>query len=138
MPALEQSARFQKALLWPMVGYDRHGQPRRSSTFVELDVRWDTSKSEATDPQGNTVSIDATVVVDRRIAIGSEMWLGSVDDLEDLLLGPGTGTIEEEELVPTSDIMVVRTYKEVKDIRGRETRYEVGVARKTDTIGSEP
>src|SRR5688572_9870118 len=101
---LETSDLHQKAVLWPFAGNDKHGQPVVSAEAVEIDVRWNQEKSEATDPNGNTVSLDATVAADRAIKIGSMLWLGCFADI------PGTSG------VPDEGIMQVRTYSNAADI----------------------
>ena len=121
MPPIETFHRHQKAVLWPFGGYDSYGQPLAagSTTPVQLDVRWETGKREALDPDGNTIGVDATVVVDRQIAVGSEMWLGKISQLVDSK--------------PPSSRMRVVTYSEIPDLKNRHVRREVGLMRIHET-----
>jgi hypothetical protein len=84
------------------------------------------------DPQGNTISVDVTAVVDRRIRPGSLMWIGCVDDLN--LVGTafaGAGA-EPRAFYPDRGIHEVKAYNETKDVRGRERRHTVGLMRWRD------
>lgn len=129
MPPPELSYRRQKAVLWEAYGpregskrYDRYGQVKVIAP-VEIEVRWITKQSEALDPQGNTITLDATVVSAQKIPIGSTMWLGELSDW----YGTGSGGDDSEVMqVKTSDITV--------DLKGRVTRYEAGLMRYRDTL----
>lgn len=128
MPEQELSHRFQKAVLWERGYYDAYGQPTAKDP-VEIDVRWEDNQSESLDQQGNTVVLDASVTVDRKIAPGSLMWLGSLADLPF-----GTDLGDE-----TEKLMQVVTCNEVPDIKGRVTWREVGLKRYTDSLpGTSP
>lgn len=124
MPPIETAWRYDKAVLWPVltklgrIVTDSHGRPRVSTNPVELDVRWEDTETEALDPEGNTVRIDATVVVDREIVPGSLMRKGELADWT------GTGSGNED-----TEVMVVKTYQRVEDIKGRHVRRVVGLAR---------
>lgn len=124
MPAQETSHRFQTALYWPFAGVDDYGQPVVSSSPQELSVRWEQTRQEATDPQGNTITVDAVAVVDRKVTVGSEMWLGSLDDW----LGTGSGSAGSDD-----EVMRVASYDEVPDLRGRATWRQAGLQRKSDS-----
>lgn len=112
----EMTGRYQKALMWPVIGTDRYGQVRVGAP-VELRVRWDWGRKEVLGQDGSSQSADATVIVDRRIQVGSLMWLGGLNDL------PGTAQMAE------TDIMQVITYKGVKDVKGRSEAHSVDVMR---------
>lgn len=123
MPTLEQLDRYQKAVYWPYVSTDDYGEAV-VGVAQELTVRWVNRRREVLDANGNTVSIDATVITDREIAIGSRMWLGSIDDL------PGTGSADP----PTSNIMTVVAYNKTPSLLARETHHEVLLSRDTNTL----
>lgn len=118
MPAPETNARHQKAVLWPFTGVNNHGAPTVGDP-EQIIVRWVHSKRETLDPQGNTIALDATVIVDEDIAIGSEMWLGELEDWY------GTGTAPDD-----SEVMTVKTFNKTPDIKGRVFRRELGLMRK--------
>lgn len=116
MPALEEMDRLQDALLWPITGKDQFGQPTHdfsSGAVVQLKVRWVNKRRLASDPQGNPITVDATVITNRAIEVGSLMWKGKLSDT------PGTSE------TPESKIMVVVGYDDTPDIKNRFTRREV-------------
>ena len=117
MPALETLDRKQNATLWPWSGVDRYGEPTRG-TGVAVKVRWNWVRREVTDPQGNTITIDADVVVDRKIAVNSTMWLGKLTNW------PGDLLDSED-----NEVMRVAVYDETPDIKGRKIRRTVGLMR---------
>lgn len=120
MPPLETDDLDHKAVLWALAGYDRYGRPKVGAP-EEVDVRWTWRRSEALDPQGNTVSLDADVAVDRKIKPGSKMWKGELADWY------GTGSAGDD-----SELMEVVTYAEADDLKARETRRQVGLKRYQD------
>lgn len=123
MPPIETSARHQTALYFPWAGIDDYGQPIVSASPTELRVRWSYRREEMADPQGNAITVDAVVVVDRRVTIGAEMWLGSLDDW----LGTGSGSAGSDD-----EVMRVAAYNETPDIKGRKRRRVVGLQFKGD------
>lgn len=108
MPDLESIDRPRKAVLWPATGVDGFGQPTVGAP-VELDVMWNGVTREVRDPNGNSVTIDATVHVDRAVAKGSIMWLGALTDVP----------------TPVVDAMQVWTYNGTEDLKGRLTTHWV-------------
>ena len=124
MPPPEEAYQDQYAVLWRATGnYDRYGQPKLSAA-EEIWVRWLQSKTQASDPQGNTVSLDATVISNEDIPAGSEMWLGRLDDF----LGTGSGG-------PDTELHVVKTVRNVPDLKARIYRKRYGLVKKSDTLG---
>lgn len=88
----------------------------------ELRVRWIDGRSEAFDPQGQPTALDATVIVDREIPIGSIMWKGKLDDLLGTA-GPEDATLHQ---------VVTVTY--TPGIKARTTRRRVGLVRFRQTL----
>lgn len=122
MPAPETSDRWQKALLWAKLRNDGHGDPVRDEA-IELSVRWVNSRRDVNDGTGNRISLEAEALVDRKVRIGSLMWLGTLDEW------PGTGIgINDEEL------MVVVSYEEATDVKGRIACRIVGLAKYRDAL----
>lgn len=118
MPPIEQSYRRQKAVAWYATGAsDAYGQPTVSAVGVELDVRWNDKASEALDPRGNTVRVDATVVTAVDIPIGSRMWLGKLADFD---------------AAAANRIMQVLTNNATPDLKARVYRRTVGLMRLRD------
>ena len=130
---MELQGRHQRALLWAFNGYGTDGRALRESASEELGVRWNDRKSNALDPNGTKISLDADIVTDQELVIGSVLWPGSINDLADLVSGTGSGT----DLEPPDDLTpiyrVVTTTK-MKDIRGRSTRFEHGLKRLYDGL----
>lgn len=120
MPSPELSNRLQKAVLWSFSGYDAYGQPAVSSTPIELHVRVQDGESEAQDPQGNTHTIDGTVVVDRIIELGSILWIGALADL------PMDGS--------PMDLLHVKTFNGTPDLKNRVSQRMVGIMRYKGTL----
>lgn len=125
MPPLETSDRWQTATLWEYVGKDRFGQPKVSSTPIELDVRWNTARRLVLVPDGNKVALEAEAVVNRQIGIGSVLFLGALADWT----GTGSGSAGEE-----SELWEVVTYDETPDLKGRNLRREIGLKKYRDTL----
>lgn len=93
----------QEAVLWMASGNtDGHGEPTVAAA-VEIDVRWEFTRTEMQTPQGDTIVTDATVVVDRDVTLDSILWLGEKDDV------PTTFTDNSlHQAVAQSDIPCVR------------------------------
>lgn len=122
MPAPEYRHRYQPAVLWPTVGYDAYGQPALGSP-VEIRTQGGSDQMRVLDPLGNTVTLDATLIVDRDIAIGSRIWMGELADW----YGTGSGMIDQE-------VMEVKTFNSTPDIRNRATFREIGLMRLHRTV----
>ncbi len=122
MPPQELAYRLQKALLWEKEGINSYGEPIIAATPIELDVRWGTGKNRTvTGPNGEPIAIDGTIIVDRRITIGSIMWLGSLSQWY------GTGSAETSVVEPRPELMQTITYDDTPDIKNRAHYREVGV-----------
>ncbi len=121
MPAVG-STLYDDAVLWPVEGFDRFGQSLLG-TPVPVKCRWDDTIKQATDAQGNRVSIDAMALMDRDVVVGSEMWLGALSDW----IGTGSG---QDDL---TQVMEVKTFNETNDVRGRYSTKDAGLCRKAAT-----
>lgn len=121
---MEVACRFQKAVLWPARSYDAYGQVLRGGP-EELEVRWVRGAFEETDPQGNTIAFEGTVVVDQEVPVGSLLWLGDVGDWY------GTGSEGDD----TEVLQVVRR-RTTPDLKARATRRTLGLMRWSDTLAS--
>lgn len=122
MPPIETAFRCQTAVLWEADGYDDYGSPKVLAP-VELNVRWEEVQTEALDAKGNTIAIDAVVVVDRVIAEGSIMWQGKLDDI------PGTTGIPTD-----GNLKQVIKYSDIPDIKARYCRRLVYLMRWSDVL----
>lgn len=113
----------QKAVLWSRDGTDRYGQPKVEAEPVEVKVRWTETHQQARDSQGNPVTINAQVVANREITVGSLMWKGELE----AWYGTGSGGGEDTER------MEVVSFDDTKDLKNRsETRtYNLSYYRPT-------
>lgn len=117
MPGFEQRDRYQVALLWAATGaFDDFAVPVVAAP-VEIRVRWVDGQSESLDPDGQTVSLDGTAVVNQFVPIGSRMWLGTLDQW---YAAPGSGGDDDQ-------VREVKTYNGVPDIKVRNLRYKLGL-----------
>lgn len=132
MPSPETSDLNQWALLWEYRGEDAYGHLTVALDREEIPVRWVNKRSMTSDAQGNKIELDATVIADRAIPIGSEMWEGTSAEMLDTIVGTGT----DETIKPASGIMIVLTQSYTPDIKAREVRREYGLKRKSDTLGA--
>lgn len=121
MPSPEKTDLRQKAVLWVPNGVNKYGE-KTFADPIEISVRWNTQRRATLDGKGNTVMLDATAVVDRVIAIGSEMWLGELEDWY------GTGSVSGDD-----ELMYVKTYNETPDLRNREKMQTVGLMKAKET-----
>ena len=117
MPAIETADRHQTAMLWPASGQGDYGKHKVTAP-IQIKVRWEDRQSETVDSQGNTIGTNATVVVDRVIAVGSIMWLGKKDDLAD----------------PPVNLKEVVDYSAIPDVKGRKTRRVVKLVRHSNKL----
>jgi hypothetical protein len=120
MPSPEYYDLVEPALLWAKTSSDRYGDPVTSEP-VELLVSWGQRRAIMRRPDGSKVAVDAQVAVDREVEVGSKMWLGALSDW----LGTGSAGIDDE-------VMLVVAYEATDDLKSRDTRYVVGLARYKD------
>ena len=125
MPSLEQLDLAQTALLWPAYGWDYHGQPRYDADGEpivgppeEIEARFSIKQAEMVDPKGNSIVVQSTAVVDRRVREGSLLWIGTLDDWL------GTGSAGDD-----NELYEVRAYAESPDLKNRYVRRTVGLMR---------
>lgn len=114
MPSPETSDRYQKAVLWSAGPNDKHGEPTVLAP-IELNVRWQDRRSPGVGDAGETIATDATVVVDRQIAINSIMWKGELANFNPA--------------VNSGELMQVANYSETPDIKNRVAYREVTLRR---------
>lgn len=127
MPFPTQAHRRQKACLWNAVGFNENGQPTVGH-LVEVRVRWKYTRKEAITADGNPITVDATVIVDRKIKPGSIMWLGSAEQWY------GESGSSSGSAGSNSELMEVISYHETPDIRNRFRQRSVDLAFYKDTL----
>ena len=117
MPSPETANRHQKAVLWAANGYDTYADIKVSAA-VEILVRWEEKQQEILDAQGNSITIEAIVVVNQDIIVGSIMSLGAKVDLA----------------TPPVGLNQVVTFDKTPDIKGRKYRRVVSLIRFSDEL----
>lgn len=123
MPDIEIDELNDPAVLWLVESRDRYNEAVYGDP-EEIDTRWEWCRNDAKKADSRSVMHDAWAVVDREIAVGSRMKLGTLDDWY------GTGSGEEGE------ILEVVNYDEIPDIRGEIARREVKLRRYHDQVQS--
>lgn len=122
MPAIEETDLIHFAVLWVPTGRTENNEPTVADP-VEIQCRWVNKRTSTVRPDGTTIGLDATVVVDREIPADSLMWKGRLREWDDALKG---------------SIMRVEWYAESDDLRGVFTGRKVGLTRyKADLPGVE-
>jgi len=117
MVSIETLGRKQKATYWPSgTTYTDTGQLKVQAA-IEIDVRWEDRQQEALDGDGNTIRVDAVVVVDRNIAVGSMMWLGEKADWAD-----------------GEQLNEVVSFDKVPNLKATRYRRVVGLIRYSDSL----
>lgn len=118
MPAQEVAYLDQIAVLWPWTGaYDKHGQPKVGSP-VEINVRWNTNRTEMMDPKGNTIKLDGSAIVGQDVPMYSVMWLGR------LVNWAGSSVSQAD-----TELMEVKAFKSTPDLKARDVFRTVGLMR---------
>lgn len=122
MPPLETHDLRQRAVLWSADGTADSGE----STFappVEIACRWVDGERTAPGPDGGTQTLSATAVVAAAVYAGDCMRLGTLAEWQALTgTGIDTGVME----VVTAGVTV--------DIKNRNTRRELGLAKFRDAV----
>lgn len=122
MPPIETADLHQAAVLWEQSGTDRYGATTVSDTPVEIPTRWEYKREEVRAADGSTILIDAVVVVDRSVPVGSNLWLGELADWY------GTGSAGDD-----TEVMEVITSSAIPDIKNRNMRRVLKLRRLKDT-----
>lgn len=117
MPALEVYDLVENAVLWPMVGYDRFGQPAVGAP-QQIKARWSRTHREVVDSKGNTIALDAEAAVGQVIPVGSHLWFGDLVDW----YGTASASTDEE-------VYEVKSYASTADVKIRNRRMVVGLMR---------
>jgi len=122
MPPMERSDLRHYAVLWARAGYDRYSEPTLQAP-VEIRCRWVENIRVVKDPQGNTITLTATVVVAQDVPDHSVMWRGRLADL-DVAGAPPEG----------STLVTVEAFNKTDDVKARESRRSVDVSTYSGTL----
>lgn len=125
MPALERRHLYQRAALWRATGgYDARGQPTIAATPTDVFCRWNDTRSDQLDPKGNTITVDATVIVNVDIPVDSWIWLAP------LITSPATEQWNASGSgLDDGKLCAVKTVVKTPDIRARAFQRQIGVLR---------
>lgn len=106
MPPLESLDLYDRAVLMEYIRQDDYGQPLVREA-EEIDCQWEDTESESRDAKGNVITIDATVVVNREIPVGSIIWQGEIVDW----LGTGSGGGSDPVLMRVASVSAIHDIK---------------------------
>ena len=109
----------QYAVLWTVAGRDGEGNPTLNNP-VEIRCRWEDGSREIRRSDGTIIAVDATVYVDRSIAVDSILCRGRLDDVGDS---------------PTN-LNRVAYINTIPDIRNQHVNYELLLVRHNNTLPS--
>jgi hypothetical protein len=138
VPPLERADLIDTAVVWPALargGYDGHRQQQqydpygeiRVGRMVQIDVRWVGKQTKMTDKQGNTVMLDAVMILDEDsddIPLDSIVYHGTTADLT------GTGSFAS----PENELYQVKYFYDTPDIKYRNRRLKAGLMRFRDKL----
>lgn len=80
MPAVEIRGLKQKAVLWRIAGYSSDGNPTVYNP-EEINTRWEDGDSQILGKDGSPISINASIMVEEEIDVGSLLWKGTLASL---------------------------------------------------------
>jgi hypothetical protein len=119
LPAQEVAFIPDTLVYWPFLRWDRYRNPIVDSP-VELPCRWNNTRRVVVDGKGNTIAIDAEIILDQDILVHSLVWRGKLIDW----LSSGSGAAQ----VDTS-LMIVKMYEPTEDLKGREVFHNAMLMR---------
>jgi hypothetical protein len=129
VPEPTRSELYQDALLWPCLGMV-DGEVQLPPGPTPIKVRWNTTRTEMLDPQGQKISLDGSIRVKLRdVPIDSLLWLGTMDEWH----GSGTGSTVGSGSLPTGnpdpEVVQVKAFTRVLDLKTRESSRVLGFIR---------
>jgi hypothetical protein len=124
---IQEAARLQRAVLWEPTGRDEYNEVTVGPP-QEIEVRWKSLSEEERAATAETTQLDSIVVLNRRVAIDSQMWLAPLIDTPALEQWYGTGSAGQ-----TNEIMTVASYHETPSVNGREVRRIAGLRKHRTT-----
>lgn len=117
MPSPETNDRNQDAILWRRSGTDDYNRPVLSA-LEEIKVRFKLGNTKSVTKDGSVIGYDASMVTEETYPIDSIVWVGELKGMPES---------------PTP-LYQIKSYREVTDVKGRETRYTAMLMRYTDTL----
>lgn len=133
MPAFEsRKDLYQRAVYWPKIGDTVEGQPLLDVP-QEIFVRWVDEQREALDPQGATISISSTIVLNFKPPDQSLFWLGALSDW--LANNTAAGNVNNTGY-EGAGVMQLINLRTTPDIKNRNTRWSGDLMRYRDVLPS--
>lgn len=117
MPPFETADRRQKVVVWVKSGVDSYGQDTITAA-VEKTVRLVKGFSDSFEQEGRTITVNAQLVTNEDLALGSQVWEGTLTDL------PETPT----------DLWTIVRRSITPDLKARFTRYTFDLSRHSDSV----
>lgn len=119
MPPIEESDLNQDAVLWPRTGRSQTnrpivGSPVELSVDADTGVRWNRIRRERVEADGSPLIIEAEVITDQEVTVGSLMFEGRLQDW----VNDGT-----------KQLMEVAACYHTPDINARVSRYKLELAK---------
>jgi len=111
----------QIAVIQEASGFDNYGRPKKS-VAREIAVRWEERQRWTTDKDGARIGIDATIWMGEELAIGTEVWLG---------------TISDNATPPASKLYQTISNDAIPDEKGRTWERQAALIKKSDTQGDD-
>lgn len=122
MPPIETDGLIHKAVLWKFKRRDGYGEPVVHPP-VEIDARWRWARTQSVGPDGQTIALDASIIVAEEVDLDGVIW---------------QGTLKQWNALPADaadrKLMQVKTSSTVEDIKGVEQKRRVGAARFKNTL----
>jgi hypothetical protein len=138
MPPLERTDLLHHAVVWPLIvrggydhippglPYDAYGEPIVGPPF-QIDVRWVARQTVTTDRQGNTIMLDATMILDEEV---EDIPVGSIVCQASLWEVTGTGSFTS----PNNELYQIKFFSQTPDIKARNTRRKAMLMRFRDQL----
>src|SRR5690554_2761032 len=102
----------QAATLWESVGIDETARPIVKQP-IQIPTRWEERRTEGIDVDSSPIAIDANIVVDRHIPVGSIIRKGRLDSLPENL-DELYKVVHNSEVPDIKDIFVRRRVSVIK------------------------
>lgn len=118
MPPLEYANQYDAVVYWPYLRVDGYGEVVVGAPEQRV-VRYDDGSRDTKDPQGQRVTIDASVQTSADMALNSLLWLGTLWDWTQTGVGTGNDTT----------IFKIITKNEQTDLKDRYISREYGMQR---------
>lgn len=121
MPRPDNAMMPHRAVLWRKAGADESGNTVLSAP-EEIRLRWNKKRTEALQPDGTRISVDATVRTRVDLVVGDQLWLAPDPALDALEQWYGTGSGGHD-----NEVMEVVGFNWTSDVKGRNVERLSGL-----------